>query len=99
MAERRPRVLVAGGGVAELSPRAAAEALARGFAEASDVAVVALAEGGRPLGRALVEPDGAGEGAFLITGNYRAIMEYNCSNFYALSVALLGNAVQPALRP
>ena len=58
MAERRPRVLVAGGGVAELSPRAAAEALARGFAEASDVAVVALAEGGRPLGRALVEPDG-----------------------------------------
>ena len=48
---------------------------------------------------ALVEPDGAGEGAFLITGNYRAIMEYNCSNFYALSVALLGNAVQPALRP
>ncbi len=58
MAERRPRVLVAGGGVRELSPLAAAEALARGFAEAADVAVVALAEGGRPLGQALVEPDG-----------------------------------------
>ncbi len=47
----------------------------------------------------LIEPDGPGEGAFLTTRNYRAIMEYNCSNFYALSVALLGNAVQPALRP
>ncbi|WP_199554049.1 lytic murein transglycosylase [Sandaracinobacteroides hominis] len=46
----------------------------------------------------LIEPDGPGEGAFLTTRNYRAIMEYNCSNFYALSVALLGNAVEPALR-
>lgn len=41
----------------------------------------------------LVEPDGAGQGAYLTTGNYRAIMGYNCSNFYALSVALLGDAV------
>jgi membrane-bound lytic murein transglycosylase B len=47
----------------------------------------------------LVEPDGEGEGAYLTTASYRAIMEYNCSNFYALSVALLANAVQPALRP
>lgn len=47
----------------------------------------------------LVEPDGPGEGAFLTTASYRAIMEYNCSNFYALSVALLGDAVSPALRP
>jgi lytic murein transglycosylase len=46
----------------------------------------------------LVEPDGPGEGAYLTTRNYRAILEYNCSNFYALSVALLGNAVAPALR-
>ncbi len=46
----------------------------------------------------LVEPDGPGEGAFLTTRNYRAIMEYNCSNFYALSVALLGNAVATAFR-
>ena len=46
----------------------------------------------------LVEPDGPGEGAFLTTANYRAIMQYNCSNFYALSVALLGNALQPAFR-
>ena len=47
---------------------------------------------------ALVEPDGPGEGAFLTTSNYRAIMEYNCSNFYALSVALLGDAIKPATR-
>jgi membrane-bound lytic murein transglycosylase B len=46
----------------------------------------------------LVEPDGEGQGAYLTTRNYRAIMEYNCSNFYALSVALLADAVQPSLR-
>jgi len=46
----------------------------------------------------LVEPDGAGGGAYLTTASYRAIMEYNCSNFYALSVALLGDAVAPAVR-
>ena len=27
------------------------------------------------------------------TANYRAILAYNCSNFYALSVALLGDAI------
>ncbi|MFT4295412.1 MAG: glycerate kinase [Micropruina sp.] len=58
MAERRPRVLLASGPLAGLSPRSAAVALARGFAEAADVAVVGLAEGGQALGRALVEPDG-----------------------------------------
>ena len=41
----------------------------------------------------LIEPDGAGQGAYLATGNYRVIMEYNCSNFYALSVALLSDAI------
>jgi lytic murein transglycosylase len=41
----------------------------------------------------LVEPDGPGQGAYLTTENYRAIMRYNCSNFYALSVALLGDKV------
>lgn len=45
----------------------------------------------------LVEPDGPGGGAFLTTRSYRALLEYNCSNFYALSVALLGQAVAPAL--
>jgi len=47
----------------------------------------------------LVEPDGAEGDAYLTTDNYRALMAYNCSNFYALSVALLANAVQSSLRP
>ena len=42
---------------------------------------------------ALIEPDGDGQGAYLVTRNYRVIMDYNCSNFYALSVALLGDAI------
>ncbi|MFZ4690511.1 MAG: lytic murein transglycosylase [Polymorphobacter sp.] len=42
----------------------------------------------------LLEPDGTGQGAYLGTANYRVIMEYNCSNFYALSVALLGDAIR-----
>lgn len=46
----------------------------------------------------LVEPDGPGQGAYLTTANYRVLMDYNCSNFYALSVALLGDAVAPATR-
>jgi len=41
----------------------------------------------------LIEPDGPGQGAYLTTANYRAILGYNCSNFYALSVALLGDVV------
>jgi lytic murein transglycosylase len=45
----------------------------------------------------LVEPDGPGTGAYLTTRSYRAILEYNCSNFYALSVALLADALEPAL--
>ena len=28
--------------------------------------------------------------AYLLTGNYRVILDYNCSNYYALSVGLLG---------
>ncbi len=40
------------------------------------------------------EPDGPGTPAWLITGNYKVILEYNCSNFYALSVGLLADAVE-----
>ncbi len=54
-----------------------------------------------PLGRSLpdselatlLEPDGRGQTAYLLTGNYKAILKYNCSNFYALSVGLLANAI------
>jgi membrane-bound lytic murein transglycosylase B len=41
----------------------------------------------------LIEPDGPGRTAYLLTGNYRVILDYNCSNFYALSVGLLADAV------
>jgi lytic murein transglycosylase len=42
----------------------------------------------------LFEPDGPGATAYLLTGNYRVILDYNCSNFYALSVGLLADAVE-----
>ncbi len=41
----------------------------------------------------LIEPDGAGNTAYLLTSNYRVILDYNCSNFYALSVGLLADAI------
>ena len=41
----------------------------------------------------LIEPDGPGQTAYLVTDNYRAILKYNCSNFYALSVALLADGI------
>lgn len=41
----------------------------------------------------LLEPDGPNATAFLLTTNYRAILDYNCSNFYALSVGLLADAI------
>ena len=41
----------------------------------------------------LVEPDGPGATAYLLTGNYRVILDYNCSNHYALSVGLLADAI------
>ena len=57
--------------------------------------------GVRPIGRSLresdlatlIEPDGPGRTAYLVTDNYRAILKYNCSNFYALSVLLLANGI------
>ncbi|GAA4776359.1 lytic murein transglycosylase [Stakelama sediminis] len=42
----------------------------------------------------LMEPDGPGKTAYLLTGNYDVILDYNCSNFYALSVGLLADAVK-----
>jgi lytic murein transglycosylase len=41
----------------------------------------------------LLEPDGAGRTAYLLTSNYRVILDYNCSNFYALSVGLLADEI------
>ena len=42
----------------------------------------------------LIEPDGPGKTGYLLTGNYRVILDYNCSNFYALSVGLLADEVE-----
>jgi membrane-bound lytic murein transglycosylase B len=41
----------------------------------------------------LVEPDGADATAYLLSINYRAILDYNCSNFYALAVGLLADRI------
>lgn len=41
----------------------------------------------------LFQPDGPGTPAYLLTGNYRVILEYNCSNYYAMSVGLLADAI------
>ena len=42
----------------------------------------------------LLEPDGAGNRAYLLTGNYRVILDYNCSNFYGLAVGLLADEIR-----
>jgi lytic murein transglycosylase len=51
----------------------------------------------RPLGdgvmAAFFQPDGPGTRAWLLTGNYRAILEYNCSSYYAMSVGLLADEI------
>ena len=39
------------------------------------------------------QPDGPGQPAWLLTANYRVILEYNCSNYYAMSVGLLAEAI------
>ena len=41
----------------------------------------------------LIEPDGPYETAYLLTSNYRVILDYNCSNFYAISVGVLADAI------
>ena len=42
----------------------------------------------------LLEPDGPGGTGYLLTSNYRAILDYNCSNFYAMSVGLLADEIR-----
>jgi membrane-bound lytic murein transglycosylase B len=41
----------------------------------------------------LFEPDGPSAPSYLITHNYRVILEYNCSNYYAMSVGLLADEI------
>ena len=42
----------------------------------------------------LFQPDGEGTPAYLLTGNYRVILEYNCSNYYAMSVGVLADEIR-----
>ena len=41
----------------------------------------------------LFEPEGPDGTGYLLTNNYRAILDYNCSNFYAISVGVLADAI------
>jgi membrane-bound lytic murein transglycosylase B len=55
-------------------------------------------EDGRPFSRsdvrgAVVMPDGVGGEAYMTYANFKVIRRYNPSDYYALSVGLLGNAV------
>jgi len=55
--------------------------------------VVPLAPIGENTMASLFQPDGPGTPAYLLTGNYRVILQYNCSNYYALSVGLLADEI------
>ncbi len=55
--------------------------------------VQALAPIGENVQATLFEPDGPDAPAYLLTGNYRVILQYNCSNYYALSVGLLADEI------
>jgi hypothetical protein len=41
----------------------------------------------------LFQPDGPAAPSYLLTGNYKVILQYNCSNYYALSVGLLADEI------
>jgi membrane-bound lytic murein transglycosylase B len=41
----------------------------------------------------LMETPGAYASGYLLTTNYRAILDYNCSNYYALTIGLLADAI------
>jgi membrane-bound lytic murein transglycosylase B len=51
-----------------------------------------LIDEGRPA--TLVRPDGETGRAFLTYANYRAILRYNCANFYAIAVGRLAELVK-----
>lgn len=90
---------------ADIAPRSASPRCPRVFARHSRYLTAdewrargVVFEGRVPTGDmllSLIEPDGAGQTAYLLSGSYRAILDYNCSNFYALSVGLLADAIEP----
>lgn len=58
-----------------------------------DLGIKPMAPIGDEVQATLFQPDGPGTDAYLLTGNYRVILEYNCSNYYALSVGLLADEI------
>ncbi len=66
----------------------------KSVAEWKALGVIPVREGLRDRDMAtFFQPDGPNTPAWLLTGNYRVILDYNCSNFYAMSVGLLSDAV------
>ncbi|MBO9604038.1 MAG: lytic murein transglycosylase [Novosphingobium sp.] len=61
--------------------------------EWKQLGVQPLAPIGDSVMASLFQPDGPGTRAWLLTGNYRVILEYNCSNYYAMSVGLLADEI------
>lgn len=65
----------------------------RTVGEWRQLGVIAQGRIGDDVLATLIEPDGPGKTAFLLTGNYRVILDYNCSNYYALSVGWLADEI------
>jgi lytic murein transglycosylase len=65
----------------------------RTVGEWRQMGVIAQGRIGDNVMASLIEPDGPGKTAFLLTGNYRVILDYNCSNYYALSVGWLADEI------
>ena len=42
----------------------------------------------------VIQPDGAGTSAFIIYDNYRVILKWNKSNYFATSVGLLSDKIK-----
>ena len=77
------------------------QVLSRGGEEAVDgvearVGVRRLDGGALPavtIQASVVQPDGAGGRAFLVYDNFRTVMKWNHSTYFALAVGLLGDAI------
>lgn len=58
-----------------------------------ELGVIPQAPLGDDVMASLFEPDGPSAPSYLLTQNYRVILEYNCSNYYAMSVGLLADEI------
>lgn len=65
----------------------------KSVSEWRDLGVIPQGIIGEDVMASVFQPDGPGTPAWLLTGNYRVILEYNCSNYYAISVGLLADEI------